>query len=357
MCVYIKLLLIMISDNIMNNQDIMWNFDVMDNQDVMNNQDDMWDFDVMDNQDIIYNSDVMNTQDDMWDFDVIDNQDIIYNSDVMNNQDDMWDFDVMDNQDTMWDFDIIDNQDIICNLMNNQDNMSDFDIMDNRDIRQLTWDNKLAKLKAFIDLNKRRPKLKSKTEKVLVSWLSTQLRNRKKEKYNMLNEDIRNSWDRFIKDYKQYFLSNEELWTNNLTELKSFIDLNKRRPLDKKETEKVMASWLNTQIKNRKVKKNSMFNENIRGSWDNFIKDYSQYFLSNEELWTNKLTELKIFIDLNKCKPSQIKETEKVLGSWLSNQLRNRKTEKQIMSNKDIRTSWDNFIKYNEQHFISNKEL
>ena len=86
--------------------------------------------------------------------------------------------------------------------------------------------------------------------------------------------------------------------------------------------------------------------------WDSFIKDYNQYFLSNEELWTIKLDELKEFIDSNKRRPNISKETEKVLGGWLGTQLKNRKTEKQIMSNKDIRTSWDNFIKYNEQHFF-----
>ena len=105
----------------------------------------------------------------------------------------------------------------------------------------------------------------------------------------MLNEDIKDLWDSFIKDYQQYFLSNEELWTNNLTELKTFIDLNKRRPSDKKETEKILGGWLKTQLDNRKAKKQIMLNEDIRSMWDSFIKDYQQYFISNEELWTNNL--------------------------------------------------------------------
>ena len=55
---------------------------------------------------------------------------------------------------------------------------------------------------------------------MLGEWLCNQLKNRKAEKYIMINEDIRGSWDSFIKDYQQYFISNKELWTNNLTELK-----------------------------------------------------------------------------------------------------------------------------------------
>ena len=47
----------------------------------------------------------------------------------------------------------------------------------------------------------------------------------------MSYEDIRGLWDSFVKDYQQYIMSNEELWANNLDELKVFIDLNKRRQI------------------------------------------------------------------------------------------------------------------------------
>ena len=82
----------------------------------------------------------------------------------------------------------------------------------------------------------------------------------------------------FYKDYQQYFLSNEELWTNNLTELKAFIDLNKRRPSEGKETEKVLGLWLSVQLRNRKARQQIMSNEDVKNSWDSFIKDYQQYF-------------------------------------------------------------------------------
>ena len=44
----------------------------------------------------------------------------------------------------------------------------------------------------------------------------------------MNNEDFKNVWDNFIKDYNQYFISNEKVQTTNLIELKIFIDLNER---------------------------------------------------------------------------------------------------------------------------------
>ena len=246
-------------------------------------------------------------------------------------------------------------------------------IMLNDDIRSL-WDNfikdyehyfisneelwtiKLDELKSFIDLNERRPSDIIKTEKALASWLGNQLNNRKTEKYNMLNEDIRGLWDSFIKDYKQYFISNEELWTIKLDELKSFIDLNERQPKKSKKTEKVLGVWVANQLRNRKTEKNNMLNENIRDLWDNFIKDHEQYFISNEELWTIKLDELKSFIDLNERRPSDIKDTEKVLGKWLSHQLDNFKKKQHIMLSEDIRSLWDSFINDYEQYFVSNEE-
>ena len=166
----------------------------------------------------------------------------------------------------------------------------------------------------------------------------------------MLNEDIRSLWDTFIEDYQQYFISNKEVWTNNLTELMVFIELNERRPVYYK-TEKVLCSWLSAQLENRKKEKNIMNNKDIINSWDSFIENYKQYFISNEELWTNKLSELKAFIDLNKRRPKYSKETEKVLCSWLSTQLNNRRQVKQIMNNEYIRSLWDGFIKDYNQYF------
>ena len=288
----------------------------------------------MDNQDIIWNSDVIDNQDIIWNSDVIDNQDIIWNSDVMDNQDIMWDFDVIDNQSIMWNSDI-----------------------NKKGIKQLSWINNLTELKTFIDLNKRRPSHHKDTEKVLYVWLYNQVVNRKIKTKIMNNENIRNIWDHFIEDYDQYFLSNEKIWNNNLTELKKFIDLNERRPSENKDTEKVLSKWLSHQLYNRKTENNIMNNENIRNIWDSFIKDYKKYIISNEELWNNNLTELKTFIDLNKRRPSIYKKTEKVIGKWLSHQLINIKNKRNIMINEDIRNTWNHFIKDNNQYFISNREL
>ena len=133
--------------------------------------------------------------------------------------------------------------------------------------------------------------------------LNEKRKNTEKSVYVLSETPQKRNKKEIVKNDNQYLMSSEKLWTNNLDELKSFIDLNERRPIYNKGTEKVLGAWLGNQLRNRKVEKNIMFNEDIRRLWDSFIKDYQQYFISNEELWTNKLTELKSFIDFNKTIP------------------------------------------------------
>ena len=83
----------------------------------------------------------------------------------------------------------------------------------------------------------------------------------------------------FVIEYNQYFISNKELWTNNLIKLKSLIDLNERLPNKSVEIENELTEWLDTQLINRKADKNIMLNEDIKGLWNSFIKDYEQYFI------------------------------------------------------------------------------
>ena len=59
--------------------------------------------------------------------------------------------------------------------------------------------------------NKQRLNKRKNTEEYICVLLETQLKRNKKE---------------IVKKYNQYLILNKELWTNNLTKLKAFIDLN-----------------------------------------------------------------------------------------------------------------------------------
>jgi hypothetical protein len=98
-----------------------------------------------------------------------------------------------------------------------------------------------------------------------------------------------------------------------------------------------------------------MSNEEIYNKWTEFINDkrYITYFQSNEELWIERLNELKQYIDTNNKRPSNHDKdiNIKQLATWLSHQVKNYKKKKEIMSNEEIYNKWTEFI--NDKKYIS----
>jgi hypothetical protein len=173
-----------------------------------------------------------------------------------------------------------------CSFINDEKYMDNF--ISNEEI----WRCRLEMLKKFIDENHRRPSSKSKNtntdEKKLGQWLSVQIKNSKPELRTdiMKDNEIYNEWCSFINDekYKVHFLSNEEVWRNNLQLLMKFIEEHQRRPSSKSKNayEKKLAKWLSAQISNSKPKsrKQIMKDDEIYKLWNDFITDekYNKYF-------------------------------------------------------------------------------
>jgi hypothetical protein len=69
------------------------------------------------------------------------------------------------------------------------------------------WEMNLKKCVEFIDENGIRPSSTSKNleEKRLGRWISTQIKNYKKNKYIMSNVEIREKWEAFTSKYHEYF--------------------------------------------------------------------------------------------------------------------------------------------------------
>ena len=165
---------------------------------------------------------------------------------------------------------------------------------------------------------------------------------------NCCGEFFSENYDRFM-----IFLKLIDSWMINLERLKQFIDENGRRPSRGTETEKIIGYWLFNQIKNYKMSKHGMRDKNRRKIWNDFINDekYKNYFTSQDDNWMTSLECLKQFIDENERRPSQKIETEKILGYWLSNQIKNYKNGKKGMQDENRRQLWEEFIndeKYEE---------
>jgi len=236
------------------------------------------------------------------------------------------------------------------------------------------WDELLEKVKTFIKDKNIRPCSTSKNEeeKILGSWITTQIKNYKKNDRAMKNENKRKLWEEFVKEYKKYLLTDDEKWDTNLNELKKFINENKKSPSNssKKKKEKKLGSWLSKQMQNYKDNEYSMKDENKRKLWEEFVKEYKEYF----EIWDDLLEKVKKFINDNNRRPNVHSENEKevTIASWLGRNIQNFKNNKM---NEEIKVKWEEFVEaykiyfkdldeiwnihFNElkQYFIDNKKL
>ncbi len=205
---------------------------------------------------------------------------------------------------------IVDDEDID-NDKEEEDDEEDTDLMKDIDLKyQLIFDNmgklknneeiwmkKLEEVKKYIDKYKKRPSSESKDKEIKSLGIWTQRQQQiYKTKSNIMNtEEIYNKWTSFINDlkYKEYFLSNEEIWINTLEKVKKYIDDNKKRPsvADKDKQIKSLGNWISNQLKNYKNINEIMKSKEIYNTWTYLINDlkYKKYFLDNQTFWIDTL--------------------------------------------------------------------
>ena len=204
------------------------------------------------------------------------------------------------------------------------------------------WNENFDKVKQFIDKNKRRPS----TDITLSNWLSTNLRNYKNKE---MNDNRCKKWEVFLEEYKEFFITNEELWNETLKSLKHFIDKNKRKPSRSIILEKKLEEWLSDQMKS--YKKNEMNNER-KIIWEVFLEEYNEIGLSLDIIWENNLKNVKEFIDENKRRPSGSKDENK-MREWLIDQIQKYKKNKM---NNLCKSKWEEFLEEYKEYSQTNEE-
>jgi len=179
----------------------------------------------------------------------------------------------------------------------------------------------------------------------------------------MKQTDIYDMWTEFINhpDYKEYLLSAEDDWKNNLNNTKKYIDKNKKTPShgSKDKDIKSLGSWFSDQKANYKNKTYIMKQTDIYDMWTEFINhpDYKEYLLSADDDWKNKIDKMKKYIDKNKKTPSERSKDKdiKSLGSWFRHQKNNYKNKTSIMKQTDIYDIWTEFINHPDyKEYIKN---
>ena len=268
-----------------------------------------------------------------------------------------------------------------CNNLYGKKNIDDMVMLDNeliqnyiigiKEFKCISWFDKLEEIKRYIDMNGKRPSKRDTDNDItrMSRWLQHQVNYYKNKKYNMKNDVIYKAWYNFINtpNYKEYFISNEEEWTNKLYLVKKYIDINGQRPPSSPNTNnetRKQGIWIITQIGNYQRNRKIMKNKYIYDMWTKFITsdEYKKFFISNEEKWCEMLIKIKKYIDNNKKKPTSNRnkyDNEAVMASWLSVNSQKYKTKTAIMKNKYIYDMWTEFITSDEykEYFISNNIL
>jgi len=75
------------------------------------------------------------------------------------------------------------------------------------------------------------------------------------------------------------------------------------------------------------------------------------------DMWDEYFENLKLFIDENKRRPIKESLTEKQLGQWLSNQIKNYKNKIQSMKKADRYQRWKEFLEEYKEYFKSDNEI
>ena len=204
-----------------------------------------------------------------------------------------------------------------------------------------------------MDTNKKRPSKDNNNdlvEKHLGIWIANQKSLYITRTNIMTNIQVYNMWDSFINNpsYCEYFKHNDNIniWKKNLSDVKSYIDINMKKP-SKNDTDtnvKKLANWLSYQSGIYARRAEIMKNSDIFTLWSTFINstDYSKYFQNNIIKWYTTHESVKLYINTHKKRPTIADKDPKIrkLASWISVQIINYSERKQLMANPDIYNSW-----------------
>ena len=99
----------------------------------------------------------------------------------------------------------------------------------------------------------------------------------------MKQKNIKQLWEEFIKQYKEFLLTNKEIFSNKLEQVTKYIDKNNKRPSSKDNNIEIKKLGIFLVQLNKNYKNNlyNMKDENIKKDYEIFLKEYKDY-LNNE---------------------------------------------------------------------------
>ena len=112
-------------------------------------------------------------------------------------------------------------------------------------------------------------------------------------------------WTQFLKDYKEHFESNDDVWFQQFEEVKAYIDEHGIKPHFKTS----LGSWIYKQQKHYKVRKEAMKDQTKYDLWTQFLKDYKEHFPNRQTVEEEEVEEENI--PKRKTKSAKLPATKK----------------------------------------------
>jgi len=198
-------------------------------------------------------------------------------------------------------------------------------------------------------------------ENALGKWVSAQKQKLKNNQGSIsINDEYKKLWEEFTNKYKEFFMTNEEIWYNQLKNLKEYIKQYKKLPTrNKMNDEKILKlnTWLSTQKKIYKKNINIMkINDKIKLEWEKFIDEYYELLKTKPEIWLCNLNKLINYINKTKRLPrfDKNKIEENSLYNWYRTQLYSYKNNINILKNEKFRKKWEEFVEEYKHLFFIN---
>ncbi len=240
------------------------------------------------------------------------------------------------------------------------------------------WFENLNKVDEYISKNKCFPNKKD--NRKLFFWQNLQKKNFLKKRGIVTFSICAEAWKHFINNNKnlfeslilksncqnendpnnicgyKYFYKKKENWLSGLSEIKIFINKNKRLPKKGIDSEKKLYYWLYTQKKNHKShNKGLLKNSWAKPLWLDFMKEYSIFFKTQEHKdWRTRFFQVKEFIRKNKRLPKNVKhkKEEYLLYIWLQHQRKNFRNNEGTIVLEENKKLWNGFINFlNKNNF------
>ena len=211
-----------------------------------------------------------------------------------------------------------------------------------------SWKKNFNELKEFIGKFNKLPSLKNENEKQLSHWIYDQNHNLKNNQNIMKVPEIKELWNEFTYENKTLFVSNNEVWNNNLQKLENFILSNNRLPTQGSKEDKdtiLLAKWIVRNNDEYNKNEKAMKDETTRSYWIDFKEKYSKFFYEKDDFWNDNITKIENFIKLKNILPVENKsrKEEYDLRIWLKTQIKIYK-KNQFENDNNKRLVIENFL-------------